>query len=53
MSYAQKMVDFYCWRCSEYHWKTHPHYRAQKRRLARRKAAQAAGAENEHAAEQK
>jgi hypothetical protein len=39
--YAQKIVDFYCWRRHEYHWKTHPHCRAQKRRRARRKTARA------------
>ncbi len=35
--YAQKITHFYCRPCGEYHHKTHPHYRAQKRRAARRK----------------
>jgi hypothetical protein len=35
--YAQKITHFYCWRCKEYHEKTHPHYRSQKRRLAKRR----------------
>jgi hypothetical protein len=40
--YAQKITHFFCRPCGEYHEKTHPHYRAQKRRAAkRRKQAQA------------
>ncbi len=34
--YAQKIVMFYCRPCAEYHFKTHPHYRAMKRRAAKR-----------------
>ncbi len=37
--YAQKIVMFYCRPCAEYHFKTHPHYRAQKRRAMLRRAA--------------
>jgi hypothetical protein len=41
--YAQKIIHFFCRPCAEYHLKTHPHYRAMKRRKAkRRKEAQAA-----------
>jgi len=38
MGVAQKIIHFYCWTCREYHLKAHPHFRAQKQRLARRKA---------------
>ena len=37
MSYAQKISHFYCRPCAEYHLKTHPHYRAAKRRAAKRR----------------
>jgi len=30
--YGQKIVWFFCRPCGEYHIKTHPHYRAMKRR---------------------
>lgn len=33
--YAQKITHFFCRPCGEYHEKTHPHYRAQKRRAAK------------------
>lgn len=36
MSYAQKILHFYCYTCKAYELKTSPHYRAQKQRLARR-----------------
>ena len=36
--YAQKITHFFCRPCGEYHEKTHPHYRAQKRRAAMDKA---------------
>jgi hypothetical protein len=35
--YKQKILHFYCRPCGDYHLKTHPHYRAQKRRAAKRK----------------
>jgi hypothetical protein len=35
--YAQKIVMFYCRPCAEYHFKAHPHYRAMKRRAAKRR----------------
>jgi hypothetical protein len=35
--YKQKITHFFCRPCAEYHLKTHPHYRAQKRRAAKRK----------------
>ena len=41
MKLAQKITDFFCWTCQAYHPKTHPHFRSQKRRLARRKVARA------------
>jgi hypothetical protein len=51
MAYAQKIIDFYCYRCRGYELKTSPHYRAQKQRLARRrKAERAAEAEQEERA---
>jgi hypothetical protein len=34
--YKQKILHFFCRPCGEYHLKTHPHYRAQKRRAAKR-----------------
>jgi len=34
---AQKITHFYCRPCAEYHPKTHPHYRAMKRRATKRK----------------
>ncbi len=30
--YKQKIIHFFCRLCGEYHLKTHPQYRAQKRR---------------------
>ncbi len=40
--YGQKILFFFCRPCGEYHEKTHPHYRAMKRRkLKRRKLAAA------------
>ena len=44
MSIAQKIIHFYCWSCRVYHLKAHPHYRAQRQRLARRKARRRSGA---------
>jgi hypothetical protein len=35
--YAQRIVMFFCRPCAEYHFKTHPHYRAMKRRAIKRK----------------
>jgi hypothetical protein len=41
--YGQKILFFFCRPCAEYHEKTHPHYRAMKRRkLKRRKLIEAA-----------
>lgn len=34
--YGQKITHFFCRRCGEYHEKTNPHYRAQKRRAAKK-----------------
>jgi hypothetical protein len=34
--YKQKITHFYCRPCCEYHLKTDPHYRAMKRRKAKR-----------------
>lgn len=39
---AQKIVAFYCRPCAEYHYKDHPHYRAMKRRAAKRRKAKKA-----------
>jgi hypothetical protein len=45
--YAQKIIHFFCRPCGEYHLKTHPHYRAMKRRaLKRRKEREAQAAAN-------
>jgi hypothetical protein len=45
--YAQKIVMFYCRPCAEYHFKTHAHYRAMKRRATtRRRKAEKAKAES-------
>jgi len=38
---AQKIISFFCRPCGEYHYKDHPHYRAMKRRAAKRKKAAA------------
>jgi hypothetical protein len=40
--YKQKIIHFFCRPCAEYHLKTHPHYRAMKRRKAKRAAEKAA-----------
>jgi hypothetical protein len=37
--YKQKIIHFFCRPCAEYHLKTHPHYRAMKRRAAARRKA--------------
>jgi len=34
--YKQKIIHFFCRPCGEYHLKTHAHYRAMKRRKAKR-----------------
>lgn len=39
--HAQKIISFFCRPCGEYHYKDHPHYRAMKRRVAKRKQAAA------------
>jgi hypothetical protein len=45
--YKQKILHFFCRPCAEYHLKTHPHYRAMKRRAAlRRKAKEAKAAQD-------
>ena len=41
---AQKILHFYCRPCGEYHLKTHPHYRAMKRRAVGRRKTKDAGA---------
>jgi hypothetical protein len=46
--YAQPILFFFCRPCGDYHEKAHPHYRAQKRRAAkRRKAKDAAQTEQQ------
>jgi hypothetical protein len=40
--YAQKILFFFCRKCSDYHEKTHPHYKAQKARSYRRRKAKVA-----------
>jgi hypothetical protein len=35
--YKQKIIHFFCRPCGEYHLKTHPHYRAMKRRAMKRR----------------
>jgi len=35
--YGQPIVFFFCRPCADYHHKTHPHYRAMKRRKAKRR----------------
>jgi hypothetical protein len=46
--YAQPILFFFCRPCGDYHEKTHPHYRAMKRRKAKRlKTKQAAQAEQQ------
>lgn len=37
MAYPQKITHFYCRPCAEYHPKTHPHFRATKRRALKRR----------------
>ena len=41
--YGQKIPFFFCRPCGEYHPKTHPHYRAMKRRKLKVKKAKLAG----------
>ncbi len=36
---SDERPHFYCRPCGEYHEKTHPHYRAQKQRAAKRRRA--------------
>jgi hypothetical protein len=43
--YAQKILFFFCRPCGDYHEKTHPHYRAMKRRKAKRRKEAIAEAE--------
>jgi hypothetical protein len=40
--YKQKIIHFFCRPCAEYHLKTHAHFRAMKRRKAKRAADKAA-----------
>ncbi len=35
----KKIIHFFCRPCAEYHLKTHPHYRAMKRRAAKQRKA--------------
>jgi hypothetical protein len=37
--FGQKITHFYCRKCADYHVKTHPHYRAQRRRARAKKVA--------------
>jgi hypothetical protein len=41
--HAQKILFFFCRPCGEYHEKTHPHYRAMKRRMLKNWKAREAG----------
>jgi hypothetical protein len=50
--YAQKILHFYCFKCKGYELKTSPHYRAQKQRLARRRKAENAEADQPEAQKQ-
>jgi hypothetical protein len=45
--YAQPILFFFCRPCGEYHEKTHPHYRAMKRRKAKRAKEKATQAETQ------
>jgi hypothetical protein len=42
--YGQKILFFFCRPCGEYHEKTHPHYRAMKRRKRKAAVARASAA---------
>jgi hypothetical protein len=42
--YGQPILHFFCRPCGEYHLKTDPHYRAMKRRKAKRRKLLAAKA---------
>jgi hypothetical protein len=44
---AKRIIHFFCRPCAEYHLKTHPHYRAMKRRAALRRKAKEAEATKE------
>jgi hypothetical protein len=46
--YAQKILFFFCRPCGDYHEKTHPHYRAMKRRKAKRRKEAAAETAQQH-----
>ena len=50
--YAQKILHSYCFKCKAYELKTSPHYRNQKRRLARRRKAENAEADQPEAQKQ-
>jgi hypothetical protein len=52
MAYAQKILHFYCYRCRDYELKTSPHYRSQKRRLARRRQREREATDQQDAPEQ-
>jgi hypothetical protein len=43
MSYAQKILFFYCRPCGEYHPKTHPHFAEQQARAEERRKAKKTG----------
>jgi hypothetical protein len=43
--YGQKILFFFCRPCAEYHEKTHPHYRAMKRRMLKKRKTREAAAQ--------
>lgn len=52
VSYAQKILHFYCYACKAYELKTSPHYRNQKQRLARRRRKEKKAAQTEQQGQQ-
>jgi hypothetical protein len=41
-----QVISFFCRPCGDYHYKDHPHYRAMKRRKAKRIATRPSGTIN-------
>ncbi len=50
--YAQPILFFFCRPCGDYHEKIHPHYRAMKRRKAKRLKTKDAAQAEQHAQQQ-
>lgn len=44
----KKIIHFFCRPCGEYHLKTHPHYRAAKRRATKRRHIKTTGVISSH-----